>query len=100
MNFSQLSEGARLLWAKSGEPQGHGLLAHMLDVAAAAEVLLQHEPRSTVKSMAKQFSLDECVFIRFAAALVGLHDFGKSIAGFQAKWPQGQLRVDEVPLKT
>lgn len=99
MNFSQLSGGARLLWAKSGEPQGHGLLAHMLDVAAVAEVLLEHEPCSTVKAMAQQFGIGEDVFIRFAAALVGLHDFGKSIAGFQSKWPQGQLRVEAAGLK-
>lgn len=99
MRFSELPEAVRVLWAKSGEPQGHGLLAHMLDVAAAAEVLLQHEPRSTVKAMARQFGLGEDVFIRFAAALVGLHDFGKSIAGFQAKWPQGQARAEAAGLK-
>ena len=99
MRFSELSSAVRGLWAKSGEPQGHGLLAHMLDVAAAAEVLLQHEPRSTVRAMAQQFGLGEDVFIRFAAALVGLHDFGKSIAGFQCKWPQGQLRVESTGLK-
>lgn len=99
MRFSELPEAVRGLWAKSGEPQGHGLLAHMLDVAAAAEVLLQHEPRSTVKVMAQQFGIGNDVFIRFAAALVGLHDFGKSIAGFQAKWPQGQLRVAAAGLK-
>ncbi len=99
MEFSDLTGSVHALWAKSGESQGHGLLAHMLDVAAAAEVLLQHEPHSTVKGMAQQFGIGEGVFIRFAAALVGLHDFGKSIAGFQAKWPQGQLRVEAAGLK-
>lgn len=99
MRFSELPEAVRRLWAKSGEPQGHGLLAHMLDVAAAAEVLLRQEPPSTVKVMARQFGIGEDVFIRFAAALVGLHDFGKAIAGFQAKWPQGQLRVEAAGLK-
>lgn len=99
MTFSKLPEAVRGLWAKSGEPQGHGLLAHMLDVAAAAEVILRQEPPSTVKMMARQFGIGEEVFIRFAAALVGLHDFGKAIAGFQAKWPQGQLRVEVAGLK-
>ena len=70
----------------------------MLDVAAVAEVLLEHEPPSTVKVLAKQFGLEVGGFIRFTAALVGLHDFGKSTSGFQAKWSQGQLRVEAAGL--
>jgi hypothetical protein len=36
LRFSRLPEAARALWAKS-LPPGHGLLAHLLDVAAVAE---------------------------------------------------------------
>ena len=31
--FSDLNPAARVIWAKSGGQGGHGLLAHMLDVA-------------------------------------------------------------------
>lgn len=88
--FSELPAASRALWAKSGELQGHGLLAHMLDVAAAAEVILGHEPPSTLERFAAQFGLPESAFPRHAAALVGLHDFGKAIPGFQAKWQEGR----------
>ena len=94
LRFSALFPHARLLWAKSGEPAGHGLLAHMLDVAAVAEVLLEHEPPSTIECFSRQFGLPVSAFGRYAATLVGLHDFGKAIPGFQAKWPQGQ-QLDE-----
>ncbi len=90
LHFSSLPPHARALWAKSGDPVGHGLLAHMLDVAAAAEVLLEHEPASTLEYFSRQFGLPVADFVRYVAALVGLHDFGKAIPGFQAKWPQGQ----------
>jgi CRISPR-associated endonuclease/helicase Cas3 len=67
----------------------------MLDVAAAAEVLLEQEPVATCRWAARAFGLPiECVS-RWIATLAGLHDFGKSIPGFQAKWPQGQAN-DEV----
>ena len=99
MNYSELTQSVRSLWAKSGEPECHGLLAHMLDVAAVAELLLKYKSPSTVKALAQQFGIHEAVFIRFAAAMVGLHDFGKSIAGFQAKCPQGQSHVESAGLK-
>ena len=37
VRFSELPNAVRLLWAKSGDDTGHGLLAHMLDVAAVAD---------------------------------------------------------------
>jgi CRISPR-associated endonuclease/helicase Cas3 len=92
--FSQLTPAARRLWAKSGEVSGHGLLAHLLDVAAVAEVLLEHEPPATLEHFARQFGLPVPAFARHAAALVGLHDFGKAIPGFQDKWPAGR-QADE-----
>jgi len=92
--FTSLDERARRMWAKSGEGYGHGLLAHLLDVAAVAEAILQHEPQSTRIWAAKAFGLAEHHVARWIACLVGLHDFGKAIPGFQDKWPEGR-QVDE-----
>lgn len=88
--FSELPAAGRFLWAKSGEGQGHGLLAHLLDVAAVAETLLAYEPPSTLERFAAPFGVPPSDFPRHAAALVGLHDFGKAIPGFQTKWPEGR----------
>lgn len=96
--FSALPSSVRSFWAKSGDGFGHGLLAHMLDVAAVAEVLLEHEPSTTTTHFAGEFGLDSAVFVRCVSALVGLHDFGKAIPGFQAKWPEGQLCDEEAGL--
>ena len=45
--------------------------------------------------VAKATGLPEASVPRWMAALAGLHDIGKAIPGFQAKWPPGQ-REDEV----
>lgn len=88
--FSELSPAARGLWAKSGQPHGHGLLCHMLDVAAVAEALLNREPRQTVALAARWFGLRDEVAVRWLATMAGLHDFGKAMPGFQHKWPIGK----------
>lgn len=88
--FSALSPSLLALWAKSGDEQGHPLLAHMLDVAAVAEAILELEPATTHQHLATQFGLPVIAAPRWLATFVGLHDVGKAIAGFQAKWPQGQ----------
>ena len=88
--FSSVDSKVRALWAKSGEFQGHSLLAHMLDVAAVAEVLLEREPAQTRRLAAQWLDVSPQDTGRCIAALVGLHDFGKSIPGFQAKWQQGR----------
>lgn len=96
--FSELDPRARAFWAKSGEPIGHGLLAHMLDVAAVSEVLLDHE------SDVVHHWLSNCTGItlqsvpRWTAFLMGLHDFGKAIPGFQDKWPEGRKRDEATGL--
>lgn len=94
MGFTGLTAAARYLWAKSGEHSGHGLLAHLLDVAAVTETLLRYEPSSTHQWMAAQLGLCEDQALRWVAATAGLHDFGKAIAGFQAKWPEG-MQADQ-----
>lgn len=93
-SFDQLSQKARAIWAKSGDPEGYGLLAHMLDVAAVAEAILLRESPETTRWAATAFGFTLNELHRWIATLVGLHDFGKAIPGFQAKWPAGQA-VDQ-----
>lgn len=93
--FSELSAGARVIWAKSGELCGHGLLAHMLDVAAVADVILRRESMRTREWAAQAFGLPVDSAPRILATICGLHDFGKAIPGFQTKWNDGQ-RADVV----
>lgn len=88
--FDTLSPAARGIWAKSGEPLGHGLLAHMLDVAAVAERLLAREASAGLLWAARAFEMPSANAPRWLASLVGLHDIGKAIPGFQAKWPDGR----------
>ena len=88
--FSHLDASVCTLWAKSGEPSGHGLLAHMLDVAAVAEAIIQRESAKTQAWAAHLFGLSESDLSRWLAVFCGLHDFGKAIPGFQSKWPEGQ----------
>ena len=99
MRFDGLSAAARAVWAKSGDPAGHGLLAHMLDVAAVAERLLLREPPGSLLRASAAFGLPEGSASRIIAACVGLHDIGKAIAGFQAKWPQGQAADEAAGLQ-
>ncbi|RMX15457.1 CRISPR-associated helicase Cas3' [Vandammella animalimorsus] len=61
----------------------------MLDVAAVTEAMLAREPARTLDWAAAVFGLPRRHCARWLAALAGLHDFGKAMAGFQAKWPQG-----------
>lgn len=92
--FSDLSPACRHLWAKSGDGSGHGLLAHMLDVAAVALAILNRESPGSRIWIARNLGLPVETVDRWVAALVGLHDFGKAIAGFQAKWPDGRLAAE------
>ena len=93
--FDELSTAARIVWAKSGDSPpaidaaGHGLLAHMLDVAAVAESVLRLESPQTLHWAAAVFGLPRPLAARWLATMVGLHDIGKAIPGFQAKWPAG-----------
>ena len=90
VRFETLSPAARSIWAKSGEPSGHGLLAHMLDVSAVAERLLALESPQTLTWAAAAFGLPGQAAPRWLATMAGLHDLGKAIPGFQDKWPQGR----------
>jgi CRISPR-associated endonuclease/helicase Cas3 len=90
LSFSGVGRAARTLWAKSGEAVGHGLLAHMLDVAAVAETIIQRESDATRQWIADALGLPMPAVSRWLGLVAGLHDFGKGIPGFQAKWPDGQ----------
>ncbi|WP_308363663.1 MULTISPECIES: CRISPR-associated helicase Cas3' [unclassified Microbulbifer] len=92
--FSELPDPARRVWAKSGEGYGHGLLAHLLDVAAVAEAILMREPESSRRWAAQALGLPLPNLVRWVAFLAGLHDFGKAIPGFQDKWEEGR-QADE-----
>ncbi|GAA5785384.1 CRISPR-associated helicase/endonuclease Cas3 [Chitiniphilus shinanonensis] len=89
LSFSVLAGAIRRIWAKSGEGFGHGLLAHMLDVAAVVETILAREPESSRCWIARELGLPPAQVVRWIAFLIGLHDFGKSIPGFQLKWLEG-----------
>lgn len=88
--FSGLPTQSRALWAKSGKPLGHGLLAHMLDVAAVTEVLLEHEPPSTLEYFAARLSLPESSFRRYAAALVECTILARPFRDFRPSGPKGE----------
>jgi len=90
--FSGLPEAVRALWAKS-LPPGHGLLAHLLDVAAVAETLLLRESEAALRWAGGLFGLPSESLPRWIGALAGLHDFGKASVGFQNKWPEGRFRA-------
>lgn len=88
--FDDLTAACRAVWAKSSDSQGHGLLAHMLDVAAVAETIMRRESPRTQAWAANTFGLADEATPRWLAAICGLHDFGKAIPGFQSRWPDGQ----------
>ena len=94
-------ELSTVFWAKSGDedhPNGHPLLAHLLDAAAAARVVLLREPEKTRRLLANALGLSEEEALNFAAFAVGLHDLGKASADFQRKWPDGARRLQAAGL--
>jgi len=95
VRFDDLPPVTRALWAKSGEPEGHGLLSHMLDVSAVAEELLYREPPQTLDWASVAFHVPRQGVVRWLALLAGLHDFGKAIPGFQRKWEPGRSADEE-----
>ncbi|MEW5826364.1 MAG: CRISPR-associated helicase Cas3' [Candidatus Bipolaricaulota bacterium] len=91
----RLGEPMRTLWAKS---DGRSLLAHMLDVAAAASAILDREPLRTCDLYAADLCLSRDQARRWVCALAGLHDLGKASPGFQQLWAPGAARVREAGL--
>ncbi len=86
------------IWAKTignSQTDYHGLLLHMLDVAAAAEAVMELEPvgsSSTLYGMLKPDSEPhDDIYKRFMLALIAMHDIGKACPGFQHKWAGAPL---------
>jgi CRISPR-associated endonuclease/helicase Cas3 len=79
-----------LFWAKSGEsgqePAFHPILYHLIDVAAAAEAILEMEG-SRIKRFAEHLHVDAAALSTVMIRLVALHDIGKFSRAFQAKRP-------------
>jgi CRISPR-associated endonuclease/helicase Cas3 len=75
------------IWAKtSNDGSWHPLLLHCLDVAAAAEALLQREPRKTREQLATALGLPWSEARPWLLFLIAAHDLGKACPGFQCKW--------------
>ena len=88
--FCDLPSASLALWAKSGDETGHSLICHMLDVAAVAEAIVRRESDRTRTWVSERLGLPPASVATWLGALVGLHDFGKAIPGFQAKWDVGK----------
>lgn len=90
------------LWAKTapypGKPERwHPLLLHLLDVAAAADAILEREPASTRERVGAVLGLawrDARPWLLF---VVACHDLGKACPSFQSLWPD-QLAASGLPL--
>lgn len=79
------------IWAKTATDGGEGwhpLALHLLDVAAAADAVLDREPESTRARMAAILELPWEDARGWILLLVACHDLGKACPGFQAKWPR------------
>lgn len=81
----------RFLWAKSAtEGPGHSLLGHLLDVGLAAERLLGDiRAVRALHAFAGDLGLGFEDAKRLVLILIALHDLGKAIPPFQAKWAPG-----------
>ncbi len=97
-----LSEKALSIWAKSSRKDGtvwHPLIAHMLDVSACAEAILELEPESTRQLYQKDWGFTSwqstCAWL---AATIGLHDLGKCSPSFVNLWALGADRVESTGL--
>jgi CRISPR-associated endonuclease/helicase Cas3 len=77
-----------LFWAKSEEagqePAFHPILYHLIDVAAAAEAILEMEV-CRIKRLAKHLQVEAAALSTVMIRLVALHDIGKFSRAFQAK---------------
>jgi CRISPR-associated endonuclease/helicase Cas3 len=84
------------LWAKTGaDGRWHGLPYHLLDVAAAAEVLWDRLP-STARTLPAQVFDSQTTAMRTCVFLAAAHDIGKANCHFQAKSSAQHARLSEL----
>lgn len=80
--------------AREGEPATHPVAYHGLDVAAAANALLEAQPR-ILSRMAQLLGTTPCNARRLLVMLMALHDIGKFADAFQRQvpeaWPKAVL---------
>ncbi|MDW8426848.1 MAG: CRISPR-associated helicase Cas3', partial [Meiothermus sp.] len=95
--MKHLTKAQKALWAKSGIDghMGHPVIAHLLDVAASANAILELEPDSTRQRYAEDFGLESDQAIPLLLALIALHDIGKVSPAFQQLWEPGLKRLIE-----
>ncbi|HEX2952120.1 MAG TPA: CRISPR-associated helicase Cas3' [Armatimonadota bacterium] len=96
-----------LFWGKTGQDgQYHPLLYHLLDVAAVSRHLLLDALSPRIRQRIVDLlglSQQSAIAPSVIAYLVGLHDIGKCIPGFQAKCSQLSAMLPEsmaIPLNT
>jgi len=101
-----LSQQAKTIWAKSERgnttPSAawHPLIAHMLDVAACAEAILEREPESSRKMYIQDLGFETWTQTKpWLIALVGMHDLGKASPSFQNLWRAGADRLEQTGLR-
>jgi CRISPR-associated endonuclease/helicase Cas3 len=98
-----LSEAARALWAKSDRHKKghwHPLIGHSLDVAASAWLLLNREPKATQRMLSRELEIPFVAVVPWVAGLIGMHDIGKAIPGFQLQWRKGDQAVAQEQLES
>ncbi len=89
----------RHLWGKADPkraelgPTWHPLIAHMLDVAACAEVLLSDVRPARLTSMSRALGLSEEAALPWLLLFIVLHDLGKATPAFQAKVAEARERL-------
>jgi CRISPR-associated endonuclease/helicase Cas3 len=87
--------GCHILWAKSNDASGYSLPLHLLDVAAVALTLTKRLPVGAQVRIAKDFNCLQTEAASIVALCAGMHDLGKAIPGFQAKWEPGRKLAEE-----
>lgn len=85
-----LIERGRHLWAKSDrDGKGHSLVGHLLDTGLVAARLIEQRPELEQKFFAEELGLNTAEAARLLTIVAALHDLGKAVPVFQAKWPEG-----------
>lgn len=75
------------LWGKSsGADKPYPLICHLLDTAAAAQIITEQVlPPSMVEAVARHMGTSAADWVQVSRVLAGWHDIGKASCGFQNK---------------